>query len=185
MKLAALALLALSVLSGSPAPTFNKDIAPILHRNCASCHRPGEVAPFALLTYQDASKRASLIAEVTRIRAMPPWKAEPGYGHFQDERCLSGAQIALLRQWAKAGAPEGRPEDKPGAPRFPEGWQAGKPDMEVTVAKPFHAPAEGRDVFQCFVIPLDLDSDRYVPTVEFRAGNRRVVHRALLFLDTS
>ncbi|HTM47526.1 MAG TPA: hypothetical protein VL285_02525 [Bryobacteraceae bacterium] len=185
MKLAALALLAVSVLPGSPAPTFNKDIAPILHRNCASCHRPGEVAPFALLTYQDASKRAGLIAEVTRTRAMPPWKAEPGYGHFQDERRVSDAQIALLRQWAKAGAPEGRPEDKPVAPRFPEGWQAGKPDMEVTVAKPFHAPAEGRDVFQCFVIPLNLDSDKYVRTVEFRAGNRRVVHHALFFLDTS
>jgi mono/diheme cytochrome c family protein len=90
------------------APTFNKDIASILYANCATCHRPGEVAPFPLLTYQDAAKRASLIAGAVAARFMPPWKAEPGYGDFAGERRLSDAQIALIRDWAKAGAPEGR-----------------------------------------------------------------------------
>src|SRR6266571_1689212 len=81
-------------------PTFNKDIAPILYQNCATCHRPGEVAPFSLLSYQDAAKRAKLIASVTERRYMPPWKAEPGYGHFANERRLTDAQIAMIKDWA-------------------------------------------------------------------------------------
>src|SRR5881628_608480 len=95
--------------SAAAAPTFNQDIAPILYQHCATCHRPGEVAPFSLLTYQDASKRASLIASVTERRYMPPWKAEPNYGHFADERRLTDAQIASIKEWAEAGAPEGNP----------------------------------------------------------------------------
>ena len=86
------------VAAGNAAPpTFNKDIAPILYQHCATCHRPGEVAPFSLLTYQDASKRASLIASVTERRYMPPWKAEPNYGHFADERRLTDAQLHRLK----------------------------------------------------------------------------------------
>src|SRR6266545_864871 len=91
--------------------TFTRDIAPILYRNCAGCHRPGEVAPFPLLTYQDAAKRAQLIAKVTASRYMPPWKAVSGYGKFTGERRLSEAEIAKLRAWAAAGAPEGNPAD--------------------------------------------------------------------------
>lgn len=90
------------------APTFDKDIAPILYRHCAACHRPGEVAPFSLLTYADASKRASLIARVTASRYMPPWRAEPGYGDFEDARRLSDADISTIRQWADAAAPMGQ-----------------------------------------------------------------------------
>src|SRR5262249_44955478 len=134
------------------APTFNKDIAPILYQHCASCHRPGEVAPFPLLTYQDALKRASLIAAVTERRYMPPWKAEPGYGHFADERRLTDAQIALIKEWAASGAPEGNPADKPAAPAFPEGWQAGKPDRIFTLPSKFALPADGPDQFRCFVM---------------------------------
>ena len=110
------------------APTFNKDIAPILYKNCAVCHRPGEVAPFSLLTYTDAAKKAGLIAIVTDKRVMPPWKAEPGYGVFANERRLSGQQIALIRDWAKAGAPEGSARDKPALPVFPTGWEGGQPN---------------------------------------------------------
>ncbi|HEY1339710.1 MAG TPA: hypothetical protein VGF59_19490 [Bryobacteraceae bacterium] len=166
-------------------PTFNKDIAPILYQNCASCHRPGEVAPFSLLTYQDASKRAALIASVTAKRYMPPWKAEPGYGHFEDERRLSDQQIATIGDWAKNGAPEGETADKPAVPQFASGWLAGKPDAVLTPAQPFQVPPDGRDVFQCFVIPLDYDAARYVKTVEFHPGNKKVVHHALFFLDTT
>ena len=88
-------------------PTYNKDIAPILYQNCAGCHRPGEVAPFSLLTYQETAKRAALIASVTKSRVMPPWKAEPGYGDFRDVRRLTDEQIALIQQWASNGVPEG------------------------------------------------------------------------------
>src|ERR1700689_2529545 len=117
--------------AAAPPPTFNRDIAPILYKNCATCHRPGEVAPFSLLTYQDAAKRARQIATVTHSRFMPPWKAEPGYGTFQNERRLTDDQIALLGEWAANGAPEGDPGGDPGAkpkpPAFPDGWQAGQP----------------------------------------------------------
>src|SRR6266550_863397 len=109
------------------APTFNKDIAPILYQNCATCHRPGEVAPFSLLTYQDAAKRASLIATVTAKRYMPPWKPEPGIGNFDHARRLTDEQIARIQEWNAAGAPEGDVADKPAVPTFPTGWQAGQP----------------------------------------------------------
>src|SRR5262249_45040335 len=142
-------------------PTFNKDIAPILYENCASCHRPGEVAPFSLLTYQDAAKRAGLIATVTNSRYMPPWKAEPGVGHFADERRLTDKQIALIQEGAKRGARGGEAGNKPVPPKFHEGWQAGKPDA-VLKTQQFTVAADGNDVFQCFVIPLDFGGDKYV-----------------------
>ena len=179
---------ALALLAGSAfaaTPTFNHDIAPMLYENCAGCHRPGQVAPFSLLTYQDAAKRAALIASVTASRYMPPWKAEPGYGHFQNERRLSDAQLALIRDWASHGAPEGDPKQKPAPPEFASGWLAGKPDAVLTLPKPFEIPADGRDIFQCFVIPLDFAAERYVKTVEFHPGNAKVVHHALFFLDMS
>jgi mono/diheme cytochrome c family protein len=175
----------LAVNGFAAVPTFNKDIAPILYENCATCHRPGQVAPFSLLTYSDAAKRAGLIAAVTAKRYMPPWKAEEGYGHFQDERRLTDAQIAAIGEWARNGAPEGDPKRKPAAPQFASGWLAGKPDAVFTVPEPFHIAADGRDVFQCFVIPLNFTSDRYVKNVEFHPGNSSVVHHALFFLDTS
>src|SRR5262249_10497051 len=114
-------------LAAAAPPTFNREIAPILYENCAGCHRPGQVAPFSLLTYQDAAKRAGLIAAVTQKGYMPPWKAEPGYGHFRDERRLTDAQITLIGEWARAGAPEGDASRKPQPPEFAPGWIAGKP----------------------------------------------------------
>jgi hypothetical protein len=169
--------------AGAATPTYNDDIAPILHRNCATCHRPGEVAPFSLLTYQDAAKRAKLIATVTSARVMPPWKAEPGYGDFKDARRLSDEQIALLQQWASNGAPEGDPAHAPGPPAFPDGWQVGQPDRVLTLEKSFAVPADGPDQFRCFVMPMNLDHDVYVGASEFRPGNRRTVHHALVFMD--
>jgi len=180
-----IAALSLALSGFAATPTFNQDIAPILYENCSGCHRPGQVAPFSLLTYSDAAKRAGLIATVTAKRYMPPWKAEPGYGHFQNERRLTDAQIAAITEWARNGAPEGDPNRKPAPPRFASGWQAGKPDAIFTLPQPFQIPADGRDVFQCFVIPLNFATDQYVRRVEFHPGDPRVVHHALFFLDTS
>jgi mono/diheme cytochrome c family protein len=185
LALFAAVLPAVAATTGSGIPTFNRDVAPILYNNCSTCHRPGEVAPFALLTYEDARKRAMQISSVTAARVMPPWKAEPGYGHFLDERRLTDNQIATLRDWAKNGAPEGDPAEKPALPVFPKGWAAGEPDQVVQMTKPYTLPAEGNDVFRCFVIPLNANEDEWVKTVEFRAGNSKVVHHALLFIDKS
>jgi hypothetical protein len=180
-----LAILAVAVAAHAATPTFNKDIAPILYQNCATCHRPGEVAPFSLLTYADAAKKAGLLAIVTGKRVMPPWKAEPGYGSFANERRLSEPQIALIREWAKAGAPEGDARDKPTPPVFPNGWAAGQPDKVLTLSHKFEVAADGPDEYRCFVLPLDTAQDVYLSGMEFRPGNRRVVHHALVYADTT
>src|SRR5919112_379015 len=106
----------ISLVIGGPAlagdtVSFNHDVASILWKNCAGCHRPGEVGPFSLLTYQDAARRANFLEEVTSSRTMPPWKAEPGFGTFHDERRLSEAEIRTIADWAEAGAPEGDAKD--------------------------------------------------------------------------
>jgi hypothetical protein len=180
-----LILLSSGLVYAGAVPTFNRDIAPILYSNCSNCHQPGEVAPFSLLTYQDAAKRAKQLAEITHARVMPPWKATPGYGDFLDVRRLTDQQIATIGDWAKNGAPEGNPADKPAPPKFPEGWLAGEPDQTFQMTQSYSVPAQGPDQFRCFVIPLNADQDEYVRKVEFRPGNPKIVHHAILFLDTS
>jgi len=179
------AIVAVALAAHAAAPTFNKDIAPILYQNCAACHRPGEVAPFSLLTYADAARKAGLLAIVTGKRVMPPWKAAPGYGSFANERRLSERQIALIREWAAAGAPEGNAKDKPAPPVFPDGWAAGQPDKVLTLSHKFTVAADGPDQYRCFVLPLDTAQDVYLSGMEFRPGNRRVVHHALVFADST
>src|SRR5947207_6234515 len=103
--------------------TFTESIAPIIFNNCTSCHRPGEAAPFALMSYQDVKKRGALIAAVTQTRYMPPWHAAPGYGDFVDVHRLTDAQIASIKQWVDTGMPEGDPSKLPSVPKFTDGWQ--------------------------------------------------------------
>ncbi len=165
------------------AVTYAHDIAPILYQNCTTCHRAGEVAPFTLSSYADAKKRARQIALVTDQRVMPPWKAD-SHGEFQDERRLTAAQIALVKRWVDAGAPEGSKAQEPPAPQFAAGWALGKPDLLVAPSAPYTAPAEGRDVYRCYVIPTDFAEDRYVSTIDVRPGNRAVVHHAIAYVDT-
>ncbi|WP_435018775.1 ascorbate-dependent monooxygenase [Tundrisphaera sp. TA3] len=171
--------------AGAAAPTYAREVAPILWKNCAGCHRPGEVGPFSLLTYPDAAKRADFLKQITAERAMPPWKPEPGFGEFHDVRRLTDGEIATIAAWADAGAPEGNPADLPTPPTFPDGWQLGTPDLVLEMSEPFEVPAGGRDVQRCFVIPIPTDSDRTVAAVEFRPGNARVVHHAIFYLDSN
>jgi mono/diheme cytochrome c family protein len=165
--------------------TYNKHIAPILWKHCADCHRPGAVAPFPLLTYKDAAKRADFLREVTAAREMPPWKPEPGYGDFHDARRLSDAELTLLARWARGGVKEGDPRDLPAPPVFPrdDAWRLRRPDVVVTMPRPFTVPAGGSDIYRCFVIPSHITQDRVISAIEFRPGNRRVVHHAVFFLD--
>lgn len=164
-------------------PTFTKDVAPILFKNCATCHRPGEAAPFPLLTYQDAKKRGKLIAQVTQSRLMPPWKADKGDVAFRNERHLTDAEIATLQKWLAAGLPEGDAKDLPRTPTFEGGWPLGKPDLVVKMPKAFHVPAEGRDIYRNFAVSLGLTEDKWVRAVDFRPSAPSVVHHSLFFLD--
>jgi len=169
----------------TPAVSFNKDIAPLVFKNCSSCHHSGEVAPFPLLNFEDVSKHGKQIARVTQKRAMPPWKAEPGYGEFHDARRLTDEQIALIQKWVDAGMPEGLAADLPPAPVYKDGWQLGEPDQVLKMPEAYTVPAEGKDVYRCFVLPIDCPEDKYVSAVEFRPSNRKVVHHALFFLDNT
>ena len=165
--------------------TYTRHVAPILYAKCAECHRPGEVAPFSLLTYQDAAKRAAWIRDVTTSGLMPPWQAELGHGRFLGERRLTTTERDLIARWAETDAPEGDPADLPPEPTFATGWRLGEPDLVVEAPDEFTVPADGPDVFQHWVIPLGLDEDRTLVGFEFRPGNPAVVHHAVLVLDTS
>ena len=163
--------------------TFTKDIAPLVFENCARCHRPGEAAPFDLLTYEDVRKRARQIVRVTQDRFMPPWLPEPGYGRFAGERRLSDRQIAMLTQWVEEGAVEGDPADLPPLLQFPEGWQLGEPDLVVTMPQAYTLRASPPDVFRYFAAPIPIKGTRYVRSFEFRVDNPRVVHHAAVRVD--
>jgi len=167
----------------SGSVTFNKDIAPIIFQHCAICHHPGQAAPFALLTYADVKKRAEQIAEVTQRRFMPPWLPEPGHVRYLGERLLTAQELGLIQQWAEEGAIEGPPGDLPPAPRWTNHWQLGTPDLVIEMPEPFAVPAEGKDIYRNFAIPIPLAAARHVDAVEFRPGNPKVVHHAAMRLD--
>jgi len=162
-------------------PTYARDVAPILHRACASCHRPGQPAPFALLTYDDAARRCDLIAEMTANRVMPPWLMT--HGNFAGDRRLSPQEIEVLSRWAAAGAPRGDAAAEPPPPQFPDGWQWRQPDLVVS-APVIRVPADGPNLFRNLVIPLPLTGLRFVEAVEIRPGSA-AVHHAVLAVDST
>src|ERR1051325_2392758 len=154
--------------------TFNKDIAPIVFNNCSGCHRPGESAPFTLLTYEDVQKRAQLIVDVTQRRVMPPWLPDPNIVHFVGERRLSATQIGLIKQWLEEGVAEGKKEGLPVPPKWNERWQLGEPDLVVKPANAFSLSADGRDIYRNLVVPIPIPARRYVRGLEFRPNSRAV-----------
>jgi len=170
----------------SAGPTYHKDVEAILQRSCQSCHTAGKIAPFALSSYDDAKTVAALLVARTQDRTMPPWGAfetdtcKPRHG-WKDDKRLSDAEIKTIEDWNKAGAPEGDPAD---APAKPTDTVDGLPGVEITVTpqKPFVASGE-KDQFRCFVLDPKLDKKRYLNGSHFIAGNPKVVHHALMFLD--
>jgi hypothetical protein len=170
-------------LSAEKPPTYCRDIAPVINNNCVTCHRPGEVAPFSLRTYKDVRRHGRLIAAIVQAKIMPPWKPAPGYGEFVGARRLTDEQVALIQKWVKAGMPEGNQEDLREPPTFASGWQLGTPDIVLTMPEPYQVPADGNDVLRNFVLPLEIPDGKYIRAVEYRPGNRRVVHHAALCMD--
>jgi hypothetical protein len=168
-----------------PSLTFNKQIAPIIYNNCSYCHRPGEAAPFSLLSWKDVAKKGKLIAAVTASHYMPPWKAEQTSYSFKDERRLTESQIAMIAAWVKEGMPEGNPADAPALPTFKSGWMLGEPDLVVELPAAFHIPAEGADIYRNIALPLGLTEDKWLTAVDMKPTARTVVHHVLYFADPS
>ena len=168
--------------SAPSTPTFNKDVAPIVFSNCASCHRPGEAAPFSLLTYNDVKTHASSIADVTRRRYMPPWLPEHGEFPILGERRLTDAQIDIIQRWVSGGLIEGSPADLPPLPEWPDGWQLGRPDVVVTPARPYLLSPRKDETYRDLVVPTSLESDVFVRAVEFKTGGAPI-HHAVIRVD--
>src|SRR6185436_19883916 len=173
-KLASLAAIAAAAHSlpaaVSPAidsnPTFNREIAPLLFRHCSPCHRPGQSAPFNLLTFADAKKHSRDLLRAVSERRMPPWMPDRTDGPFVGQRSLADSDLSLLQRWIDAGAVEGNPADLPAAPRWTEGWELGEPDLVIRMPEPFSLPADGADLYRNFVIPIPTTTRRHVRAVE-------------------
>lgn len=163
--------------------TFNKDIAPIVYNNCSACHRPGEAAPFSLLSYADVAKHGPTISGAVASRFMPPWKADAASYEYRDQRRLTDAQISLIQTWVKQGMPEGAVKDRTSTPTFASGWRLGEPDLIVEMPAAYHVPAEGADIYRNIALPLGLSDDKWITAIEMRPTARAAVHHVLYFAD--
>ena len=167
--------------STTPAPTFSKDVAPILYKNCVGCHRAGEAAPMSLVTYEQTRPYAKAIANAVTNRTMPPWHAEAPAGTFHNERVLSDRDRQTLTAWAAGGAPNGDPKDLPAQPTFAEGWALGKPDVVLEMLEDYRIPAKGTVQYEWFYIPTNFTEAKWVKSIEIRPGDRTVVHHVLVY----
>jgi hypothetical protein len=193
----ALGLAAISVLafgaatrqkSPSPAavvakPTYAEHVAPILNSHCVACHRPGQVAPFSLIGYENAKKWSGMMSRVTHEGLMPPWKAEAGYGEFLDENRLSESELQILKAWQETGSSRGDAKKEPPTPKFETEWALGEPDIILQPEKPFKLGPEGQDLYRNFVMKTTSDKPMWVRAMDVRPGNAKVVHHVIVFLD--
>jgi mono/diheme cytochrome c family protein len=163
--------------------TFSNQIVRLFQKNCQACHHPGDIAPFSLMTYQDAYRRARAIKAITQDRYMPPWKPVDGCGEFRNKRGLTDEEIATIARWVDAGAPEGNPADLPPPLEFPDGWTLGKPDLVITPDEEYMPDPTISDIYRCFSIPTNVTEDQYITKMEIRPSNRKIVHHMMLFLD--
>ncbi len=164
--------------------TYANQVARILQQRCQECHRPGEIGPFALLTYQDAHAWADTIQEVVLEQRMPPWHADPRHGRFSNDRHLSQEEIDTLRAWVQQGCPKGDDKDLPPPMQFPQGWKIGQPDAVFRMAEAFKVPATGVLSYKRFTVDPSFKEDVWVQAAECRPGNRAVVHHILVYLQS-
>jgi hypothetical protein len=163
-------------------PVFYKDVLPILQKHCQECHRPGEIAPMPLVTYAEARPWAKSIREQVIARRMPPWFADPAFGHFSNDRSLSQTEIDTLAEWVNRGAPAGDPKDVPPPRDWPSGWNIGTPDAVFEMPHAFAVPAQGAVDYQYLILPTHFTEDRWVQKVEVRTSSRAAVHHAVVYI---
>ena len=174
-------LIGASTLAASDSPTFYRDVLPILQANCQSCHRPGEVAPMSLLTYESSRPWAKAIKAAIVKKQMPPWFADPNYGHFANERRLSDRAIATISDWVDAGAPAGDEREAPAPLAFESGWNI-KPDIVVEMPKPFEVPARGTVHYKYVLVKTNFKEDMWVVAAEMRPGDPAVLHHGKVWV---
>jgi hypothetical protein len=165
-----------------PSPTFYKDVLPILQEHCQSCHRPDEVAPMPLVTYQQTHPWAHAIAHAVEMKMMPPWFADSRYGHFANDPSLTEQQIATITRWAEANAPAGDEHDAPPPRKWAGGWNIPQPDLVVKMPKPVRIPAGGEIEYSYEIVPTRFAEDRWVQMAEFRPGSPAHVHHAVVYI---
>ena len=163
--------------------TYASDVAPIVMEKCQSCHRPGQVGPFSLLGYDDARKRSTSIAEVVEGRRMPPWHADPRFGHFSNDRSLTPRQRAVLLAWVEQGSPMGDPSKVPPPRSFPEGWSIGEPDVVFELPRPIDVPSNGVVDYVHVPVPSNFDRDMWIQAAEIRPEARSVVHHVIVYVE--
>jgi hypothetical protein len=162
------------------APTFSKDVAPIMYQKCVTCHRPGEIAPMSFITYQNVRPWARSIREKVLAREMPPWDADPQHGKFRNDRSLTEREIDTIVKWANAGARQGDPAEMPALPKYPAGWQIGTPDIVFEMPVEYQIPADGTIDYQYFEVPTNFKEDRWMQAGEVRAGDPEHVHHIIV-----
>ncbi|MCZ2152195.1 MAG: cytochrome c [Bryobacterales bacterium] len=169
-------------LSLTSAPTtFSRDVAPIFYQHCVTCHRPNNIAPMSLIEYKSARPWAKSIRESVLKRKMPPWFADPRFGHFSNDARLSEKEIELIKSWVDGGSPEGDPKDLPSAPNFADGWQIGKPDIIIDIGED-HKVIPGEDSYDHFLVETHFKEGKWIRAAEIKPGNRRVVHHVHVLL---
>jgi mono/diheme cytochrome c family protein len=167
--------------SNAAAVTFTRDVAPILYANCATCHRPGEMAPMSLMTYKEVRPWAKSIREKVLNREMPPWFADPNHGEFRNDPSLTQQQLDTIRAWVDAGAKEGDPKDLPAAPKFSDtGWKFGEPDAVFSLTEEAEIPADGAVPYRYWAVPTNFTEDKYVQFAEIKRGEPSVVHHVIV-----
>lgn len=164
------------------APTFHKDVVPVLQKRCQGCHRPGETGPMSFLTYESTRPWAAAIKQAVLAKKMPPWGADPAHGKFGNDPSLTDAEKKTLVDWADAKAPAGNAKDAPPPLTFVEGWNIGEPDMVISLPKPYEIPATGTIDYTRYILPLNFKEDRWVAAAEIRPGNRAVVHHVIAYM---
>lgn len=168
--------------SAAASPTFYKDILPILQDHCQSCHRKGEVAPMPLESYEETRPWAKSMAHAVQMRMMPPWFADPRFGHFLNDISLTDQQITTISVWADAGAPAGDVHDAPAPRKWSQGWNIPQPDLVVQMPKPVQIPARGEVEYTYEIVPTHFTEDRWVQMSEFRPGSPAHVHHAVVYI---
>jgi peroxiredoxin len=168
---------------GAGQVTYAKHVSRILQAHCQECHRPGEIGPFALLTFEDARQRGNRIREAVLEQRMPPWHADPRFGKFANERRLSQDAADVLLSWIEHGMPRGDDRDMPPPAKFPTDWKIGAPDAVFRMAQEFQVPAAGVLDYKRFSVDPGFQDDVWVQAAECRPGNRAVVHHVLVYIQ--